>query len=454
MYKHVIGLNKVNQNRSLNPGKISLKKKQLDPNSENKSESSILIEDYFGGANYNNDADNDEYTEYYNGSANQVVFKDEEDDDDDYESFDIAEKEDSHSTAKNEANAVKAGCDVRMDLINEINDEFLVEDSVADKTLGNSLVQSNMIMSSEKYSADFRSSIHDDDEEDDYYKDDSLDSATNHINLNNLRIAIDEIEELVDKSNNNKMCFVFVLKIWLLDSETIARQQLQQLQQDDFLFTTKPSWSVKRKYDEFYVLDSRLKEFHGGLITSSEFNVNNPHRITVQLPPKQRALFFINNNNNIEFLNSIKDDFAKYLQSLLANPILSMSQLIKSFLDPHSIEFSSSIFNEISNFGKTLKGVPYKLRVERGQSLDTFLNTLLNSVKIAKPKTSVNRLNNEDMLGTNLNNRLFLNADRSKKVIKKAAMCNASFGDGYSEEERDEQTAIVKPFESLLFLSK
>ena len=44
--------------------------------------------------------------------------------------------------------------------------------------------------------------------------------------------------------------------------------------------------------------------------------------------------------------------------------MLAKSQLLRSFLDPNSIEFSSSIFNEITNLGKIVKGVPYKLRVE------------------------------------------------------------------------------------------
>ena len=43
-----------------------------------------------------------------------------------------------------------------------------------------------------------------------------------------------------------------------------------------------------------------------------------------------------------------------------------MSQLIRSFLDPKSIEFSSSIFNDITNLSKIVKGVPYKLRFEVG----------------------------------------------------------------------------------------
>jgi hypothetical protein len=41
-----------------------------------------------------------------------------------------------------------------------------------------------------------------------------------------------------------------------------------------------------------------------------------------------------------------------------------MSQLIRSFLDPQSTDFSSSIFNDITNLSKIVKGVPYKLRFE------------------------------------------------------------------------------------------
>jgi hypothetical protein len=49
---------------------------------------------------------------------------------------------------------------------------------------------------------------------------------------------------------------------------------------------------------------------------------------------------------------------------LLSNPILSLSELLRSFLDPQSIEFSSSVFNDISSIGKIVKGVPFKLRLE------------------------------------------------------------------------------------------
>jgi hypothetical protein len=332
MYKNLIGLNKVNVSKP-NPNK---KKKQMDA-ADTRSENSILIEDYFGTTNQtpygysNNDLDNDEYAEFYTGGgemiasgkstagSENVVFKygGEDDEDEQYDNFEYGGAKRDETDELAERSNVRVGSEIRIDLINEINDEFL-EDEVSPGGSTSATERSNQAASVDKFSAEFaRAYSHDEDEEDDYYKDDSQSAAAGEdggdINLNNLQIAIDEIEELVDKSNN-KTCFVLAIKVWNL--EVKYGNQGQQAGLEEAAFAAKPSWIVKRKYDEFYVLDSRLKEFHGGLITSSEFNVKNPHKITVQLPTKQRALFFINNTNNFEFLHSIKDDFAKYLQVL------------------------------------------------------------------------------------------------------------------------------------------
>ena len=124
-----------------------------------------------------------------------------------------------------------------------------------------------------------------------------------------------------------------------------------------------------------------------------------------------------------------------------------MSQLLKSFLDPHHIEFSSSILNDINSLRKIVKGVPYKLRVERGQSLNAFLQKLLKSVKQPKPKVNAHKSTNEDVLETKLNNKLFHDSDRSKKVIKKqaASMLN-------SDLNENQTASSTSPFESFLFL--
>ena len=157
--------------------------------------------------------------------------------------------------------------------------------------------------------------------------------ADDMINLNELKISIDDIEELVDKSN--KACYVFVIKVW--DERQHQQQQQQQTEARPETASVSPDWSVKRKYDEFYVLDSRLREFHEGLFANSGATsgatisgagssssisslsggnhfATTSEKIFAHLPAKQRALFFLNNSRNIEYLSSIKSDFVKYLQ--------------------------------------------------------------------------------------------------------------------------------------------
>ncbi|CAF0709444.1 unnamed protein product [Brachionus calyciflorus] len=390
MYKNLIGLNKIAYNRS----QYTANRKKKDRNNDNRSEdgNSLLLDDY--------ETDELSLNENHFGiNKNEQINEINEDEEDDLESFELNSFEDD---------SVKPSADVRLDLINEINDEF----SDANDLIINQNETSNKTLENEE------------DEED--YDETDQESQHEEINLNNLRIAIDEIEELVDKSN--KTCHVFIIQVWSIDSK---KNEMSE---------SSPIWCVKRKYDEFYVLDTRLKEFHGELINNLDYNVNNPNQITLQLPSKQRALFFLSNSKNFEYLNSVKNDFAKYLQSLLTNPILSMSQLIKSFLDPNSIEFSSSIFNDITNIGKMVKGVPYKLRVERGQSLDPFLINLLKSVKQAKPKVNPKSIAQDDFTEKLLNNPIF-NTNKLNEV--KQTNKNYVSIENY-----------ISPFESLIFLIK
>ncbi|KTF94293.1 hypothetical protein cypCar_00030308 [Cyprinus carpio] len=104
------------------------------------------------------------------------------------------------------------------------------------------------------------------------------------------------------------------------------------------------SWSVYRKYLEFYVLESKLTEFHGPFQDA-------------QLPSKR-----IIGPKNYEFLSSKRGEFEEYLQKLLHHPELSNSQLLADFLSPYSIE---SQFNDKKlpdvNLGKIFKSVPGKL---------------------------------------------------------------------------------------------
>uniref|UniRef100_A0A672ZAX7 Sorting nexin-14-like n=1 Tax=Sphaeramia orbicularis TaxID=375764 RepID=A0A672ZAX7_9TELE len=131
------------------------------------------------------------------------------------------------------------------------------------------------------------------------------------------------------------------------------------------------SWSVYRRYLEFYVLESKLTEFHGTFADA-------------QLPSKR-----IIGPKNYEFLESKREEFGEYLQRLLQHPELSNSQLLADFLSPHSMEsqFLDKMLPDV-NLGKIFKSVPGKLIKEKGQNLDPFIQSFFNSCESPKPKPS------------------------------------------------------------------
>uniref|UniRef100_A0A1A8H4A6 Sorting nexin-14 n=1 Tax=Nothobranchius korthausae TaxID=1143690 RepID=A0A1A8H4A6_9TELE len=130
-------------------------------------------------------------------------------------------------------------------------------------------------------------------------------------------------------------------------------------------------WSVYRRYLEFYVLESKLTEFHGSFPDA-------------QLPSKR-----IIGPKNYEFLTSKREDFQECLQKLLQHPELSNSQLLADFLSPHSMEsqFLDKMLPDV-NLGKIIKSVPSKLIKEKGQHLEPFIQSFFNSCESPKPKPS------------------------------------------------------------------
>ncbi|XP_070781512.1 sorting nexin-14-like isoform X3 [Enoplosus armatus] len=130
-------------------------------------------------------------------------------------------------------------------------------------------------------------------------------------------------------------------------------------------------WSVYRRYLEFYVLESKLTEFHGTFADA-------------QLPSKR-----IIGPKNYEFLVSKREEFEEYLQRLLQHPELSNSQLLADFLSPHSMEsqFLDRMLPDV-NLGKIFKSVPGKLIKEKGQNLEPFIQSFFNSCESPKPKPS------------------------------------------------------------------
>ncbi|XP_049612143.1 sorting nexin-14 [Syngnathus scovelli] len=129
------------------------------------------------------------------------------------------------------------------------------------------------------------------------------------------------------------------------------------------------SWSIYRRYLEFYVLESKLTEFHGTFADA-------------QLPPKR-----ILGPKNHEFLTSKREDFEDYLQKLLRCPELSNSQLLADFLSPHGTgsQFTDRMLPDV-NLGKIFKSVPGKLMKEKGQNLEPFIQSFFNSCESPKAK--------------------------------------------------------------------
>ncbi|XP_061102572.1 sorting nexin-14-like isoform X1 [Conger conger] len=165
-------------------------------------------------------------------------------------------------------------------------------------------------------------------------------------------------------------------------------------------------WSVYRRYLEFYVLESKLTEFHGSFPDA-------------QLPSKR-----IIGPKNYEFLMSKREEFQEYLQKLLQHPELSNSQLLADFLSPHSMEsqFLDKMLPDVS-LGKIIKSVPGKLIKEKGQHLEPFIQSFFNSCESPKPKPSRPELTILSPTSENdkkLYNELFKNnANRSEAAEKK-----------------------------------
>ncbi|KAG7465819.1 hypothetical protein MATL_G00157840 [Megalops atlanticus] len=165
-------------------------------------------------------------------------------------------------------------------------------------------------------------------------------------------------------------------------------------------------WSVYRRYLEFYVLESKLTEFHGSFPDA-------------QLPSKR-----IIGPKNYEFLMSKREEFQEYLQKLLQHPELSNSQLLADFLSPHSMEsqFLDKMLPDV-NLGKIIKSVPGKLIKEKGQHLEPFIQSFFNSCESPKPKPSRPELTILSPTSENnkkLYNELFKNnANRSETTEKK-----------------------------------
>lgn len=149
----------------------------------------------------------------------------------------------------------------------------------------------------------------------------------------------------------------------------IEVQRLDVHQEETFDF----SWTVERRYNEFYVLESKLKEFHGQKLSE------------ICLPPKRSFV-----KMSKPFLESRRPEFEKFLKQLLGSAQLKGSELVYNFLRS-SEGFTTGFLPDIK-IGKMIKTVPAKFSKERGQHLEPFLLSFISSTEQMKPKPVKNEI--------------------------------------------------------------
>lgn len=198
--------------------------------------------------------------------------------------------------------------------------------------------------------------------------------------LSSWRVSIVSVENRIDV--NGKEYDVYVIKVQRLD-----------IQQDERL---ELCWEVERRYHEFYVLEAKLREFHGEKVNE------------IYLPAKRSFLKL-----NKAFLESRRLDFEKFLKQLLTCSHLRGSELVFNFLRCSSEEFTTGFLPEIK-LGKIIKNVPAKLTKERGQHLEPFLLSFIQStesprLKNNKSETTLCLDHSNDLTKSYLKNSLYNN---------------------------------------------
>ncbi|CAG2223391.1 SNX14 [Mytilus edulis] len=153
--------------------------------------------------------------------------------------------------------------------------------------------------------------------------------------LSTWRVSIPRIGARPDPDNPRKQYFVFIIDIRRVDD--VSKDK-----------SGRASWVVARRYNEFYALESKLLEFHGELMQDY----------------------------------GKRDQFEQYLQKLLTKPYLKGSQLLYNFLASED-EFTTKFLPDIK-LGKMMKSIIVK---EKGQHLETFLQTLEQSTIAEKPRS-------------------------------------------------------------------
>ncbi|XP_076243695.1 sorting nexin-14 isoform X2 [Calliopsis andreniformis] len=120
----------------------------------------------------------------------------------------------------------------------------------------------------------------------------------------------------------------------------------------------KKSWTVLRHDQDIYALRTKLAEFHGDKELSDS-----------PLPLRK-------NPHSSSAIN--KQRYEDFLEKLLSKPVLRSSELLYNFLTMPNLKPCYSTYST-PDIGILYQNMAYKLRKEKGQNLDKFMNFFLAS---------------------------------------------------------------------------
>ncbi|CAF1047435.1 unnamed protein product [Rotaria sordida] len=232
----------------------------------------------------------------------------------------------------------------------------------------------------------------------------SSNSSLDERDLSTWRIHISHAEELRENLTSNSKYCALLIEVQRFDSNN---------DNDD----EKPHWIVARRYQDFYLLEQKLTEFHGIFYDA-------------RLPSRRSAT----TARNLEYLESIKHDFEHFLRHLLSKPTLRNSELLYNFLTQPD---DFTLPNGEIILAKMFKVVPRRLRIEKGQSLEPFLISLLNYAEPAKSKATqpspvFNDIIEEKLQSSTYGNNANINEPFFEPIIEEPVnSCNEELDSAY-----------------------
>lgn len=177
------------------------------------------------------------------------------------------------------------------------------------------------------------------------------------INLNCWKVNVAQVNGLRDKISD-RVIFVFIIEVERPDAKPHETQR----------------WSIHRSFNEFYVLESKLNEFHGDSLRFSPL----PTRKTFVTRDKP-------------FMEQHRLIFSTFLSTLSKQRILNRSELLLAFLSSNE-EFRDTLsLGDLNPWKVVKKTLPGKLvNREKGQNLKPFLlktlaQTLVPPDRVKKP---------------------------------------------------------------------